>query len=162
AELAAAIFGRFESSVEGIRQAAFCNDYLSSDQFDRALETCEAALAIVPSSTAALYGKATALLQLERDQEALTTYEQLLDIDPAHQDALLGAGLAASRLDRRQDAMGFYNRYMEVNPGNVQVRMTVANDIAQTGDYISAFRILEDAIADNQDDRDFQQYLFSI
>ncbi len=161
-ELAASIFSRFESSVEGIRQAAFCNDYLSSDQFDRALETCEAALAIVPTSTAALYGKATALLQLERNEESLQVYEDLLEIDPAHQDALLGAGLAASRLDQRDQAMGFYNRYMEVNPGNVQVRMTVANDIAQTGDYISAFRILEGAIADEQDNVDFQKYLFSI
>lgn len=162
AELAASIFSRFETSVEGIRQAAFCNDYLSSDQYDRALETCEAALAIVPSSTAALYGKATALLQLERNQESLDVYEQLLDIDAAHQDALLGAGLAASRLDNRDAAMGFYNRYMEVNPGNVQVRMTVANDIAQTGDYISAFRILEPAVADEAENADFQQYLFSI
>lgn len=162
AELAAAIFSEFEQSVEGIRQAAFCNDYLSSSQFDRALETCETALAIVPRSTSALYGRATALLNLERSEEALATYNELLDIDPTHQDALLGAGLAASRLDRSDEAMGFYNRYLEVNPGNVQVRMTVANDIAQTGDYVSAYRVLEDAIADNADNTDFQEYLFSI
>lgn len=161
-EVAGAIFNSFEESVEGIRQAAFCNDYLSSSQFDTALETCERALAIVPQSTAALYGKATALLNLDRDAEALVTYEQLLNVDPTHQDALLGAGLAASRLDRGQDAMGFYNRYLEVNPGNVQVRMTVANDIAQTGDYISAYRVLETAIADSGDEVDFQRYLFAI
>lgn len=162
AELAAAIFTSFEESVEGIRQAAFCNDYLSSEQFDRALETCESALAIVPNSSAALYGKATALLRLERDDEALRTYEQLLQNDPTHQDALLGAGFAASRLERQSAAMGFYNRYMEVNPGNVEVRMTVANDIAQTGDYISAFRLLEPAITENKENLDFQKYLFSI
>lgn len=161
-ELAAAIFAQFEGAVEGIRQAAFCNDYLSSSQFDRALETCETALEIVPSSSLALYGKATALLNLERSEEALETYNELLEIDPTHQDALLGAGLAASRLERGDEAMTYYNRYLEVNPGNVQVRMTVANDIAQTGDYISAFRVLEDAIADNADNVDFQKYLFSI
>ncbi|MEX2583935.1 MAG: tetratricopeptide repeat protein [Gemmatimonadota bacterium] len=162
-ELAAAIFGEFSGSVEGIRQAAFCNDYLSSNQYERALETCNDALAIVPGSTSALYGKATALLNIEgRGAEALTTYEQLLEIDPTHQDALLGAGLAASRLDRRTEAMSFYNRYMEINPGNVDVRMTLASDIANTGDYISAFRLLEPAIEDAQDDADFQTYLFSI
>lgn len=161
-ELATSIFADFEESVEGIRQAAFCNDYLSSQQFDRALETCETALAIVPNSSAALYGKATALLNLERYQESLDTYNELLGHDPTHQDALLGAGLAASRLDQGDVAMSFYNRYLEVNPGNVQVRMTVANDIAQTGDYVSAFRVLETAIAENSDNTDFQEYLFSI
>ncbi|HET7276063.1 MAG TPA: tetratricopeptide repeat protein [Longimicrobiaceae bacterium] len=159
--LAQAIFTQFEQSVEGIRQAAFCNDYLSSQQFERALETCEAALAIVPRSTTALYGKATALLELDRGEEALAVYDELLEIDPAHENALLGAGLAASQLGR-ENAMDYYTRFLEINPGNVQVRMTIANDIAQTGDYISAFRVLETAIAENQDNVEFQQYLFSI
>ena len=160
--LAQAIFGRVEQSVEGIRQAAFCNDYLSSQQFDRALETCEKALVVVPTSTTGLYGKATALLNLERYPEALQTYDMLLEIDPAHQDALLGAGLAASRLQNSEQAMGYYTRYMEVNPGNVQVRMTVANDIAKTGDVISAYRLLEPALAENPDNVDFLKYFFNI
>lgn len=160
--LAQAIYSSVSQAIEGIRQAAFCNDYLSSQQFDRALETCEQALAVVPNSTSALYGKATALLNLEQPAEALALYDQLLEIDPAHQDALLGAGLAASQLGESQQAMGYYNRYLEVNPGNVQVLMTVANDIAKTGDYESAYRILEPAIAENSQDADFQEYLFSI
>lgn len=160
--LAQAIYGAVSRAVEGIRQAAFCNDYLSSQQFDRALETCEEAISIVPTSTSALYGKATALLQLERSEEALEVYEQVLELDPAHEDALLGAGLAASRLGETPRAMSFYTRFLEVNPGNVQVRMTVANDIAQTGDYESAYRVLEPALAENADNTDFQSYLFSI
>src|SRR5690606_9233704 len=104
----------------------FCNDYLSSSQYDRALTTCESALEVVPNSTAALYGKATALLNLERPEEALETYERLLELDNTHQDALLGAGLAASQLERTDDALEFYNRYLELNPGNVQVRQVVA------------------------------------
>jgi tetratricopeptide (TPR) repeat protein len=161
-ELASAIFHSFTESMEGISQASFCNDYLSSDQYDRALETCDAALAIVPNSSTALYGRATALLYLDREEEALAAYEQLLEIDPTHADALLGAGLAASRLDRSQQAMGFYNRYLEINPGNVQVRMAVTNDIAQTGDYVSAYRVLATAFAENRDNEEYQRYLFSI
>lgn len=160
--LAQAIFAGVEQRVEGIRQAAFCNDYLSSQQFERALETCDQALAIVPQSTSALYGRATALLNLDREQESLQTYRDLLEVDPTHQDALLGAGLAASRLDQSSEAQGFYRRYMEINPGNVQVRMTVANDIAQTGDYVSAFRMLEPVIQEERENVDFMRYLFSI
>jgi tetratricopeptide (TPR) repeat protein len=161
-ELAAAIFSDFERSVEGIRQAAFCNDYLSSSQYDQALQNCESALAIVPTSSSALYGKATALLNLDRNEDALATYNQLLQVDQSHQDALLGAGLAASRLARSEDAMGYYRRYLEINPGSADVRMTVANDIAQTGDYVSAFRVLELGLADNTENTDFQSYLFQM
>ncbi len=159
--LAQAIFSQFQTSVQGIAQAAYCNDYLASQNFEQALTTCEAALAIVPRSTTALYGKATALLNLDRIEEALASYDELLEVDPTHEDALLGAGLAASQLER-PDAMNYYTRYLEINPGNVQVRMTIANDIAQTGDYVSAYRVLETAIAENQDNVDFQKYLFSI
>lgn len=101
------------------------------------------------------------MLRLERDAEALQAFEQLLEIDPAHEGALLGAGLAAIRLGRA-DGMTFYNRYLEVNPGNVDVRLRVANDIAQAGDFVSAFRVLEPAIAENAANRDYQLYVFAI
>jgi tetratricopeptide (TPR) repeat protein len=161
-QLAQAIFAEFEQSVEGIRLAAFCNEYLASQQFDRALETCERALEIVPHSTAALYGKATALYHEERYDESLATYQQLLQIDEAHQDGLLGAGLAASHLERSEDALRHYNRYLELNPGDVQVRMAVAGQIVDADDVVSAFRILQPAIADNRENLDFQQYLAQV
>jgi tetratricopeptide (TPR) repeat protein len=161
-ELAAAIFASFTEAAEGIRLATFCNDYLSSEQYDRALETCESALQIVPTSTTALYGKATALLYLDREEEAIAIYDDLLELDPTNEDALLGAGFAASRLGRSPDAMGYYRRYLEINPGNVQIRMSVASDVAQAGDVVSAFRILETAIAESRDDVDFQTFLFAV
>jgi tetratricopeptide (TPR) repeat protein len=50
---------------------------------------------------------------------------------------------------------------MEVNPGNVDVRMTVAYEISQTGDAVSAYRLLEPVVAENRDNADFQKFLFS-
>lgn len=162
--LGAALFAAVESSIAGVQQAAACNDYLSSQQYERALETCDNALAVVPTSSAAQYGRATALLQLERYQESLDSYEALLAADPTNQDALLGGGLAASNLDRSDDALAFYNRYLELNPGNVQVRMTVAGEIATTGDYVSAYEVLAPAMNDEEyrDDPEFQRFLFSL
>jgi tetratricopeptide (TPR) repeat protein len=161
-ELAANIFVGFGRAVEGIAQAGYCNDYLSSNNFEQALQNCEAALAIVPTSGTALYGKATALLQLDRNEEALEAYRALLEVDPTHSDALLGAGLAASRLTQREDAMAFYRRYLQINPGSADVRMTVANDIAQAGDYVSAFRVLELGMAELREHTEFQTYLFQM
>lgn len=160
----AAIFAAVESSIEGIRQAAACNDYLSSQQYERALETCDNALEVVPTSSAARYGRATALLQLERYEESLEEYEELLATDETNQDALLGAGFAASNLTRSDEALAFYNRYLELNPGNVQVRMTVAGEIAKTGDYVSAYEVLAPAMddAEYRDDPEFQRFLFSL
>ncbi|MBA4158776.1 MAG: tetratricopeptide repeat protein [Gemmatimonadetes bacterium] len=161
-QLAQSIFQQLESSIQGIALASFCNDYLASQQFDRALENCERALEIVPQSTLALYGMATALFHEERFDEALATYERLLTVDPTHQDALLGAGLTASQLDQSQQALGYYNRYLELNPGDITIRMRVAGDIAQTGDVVSAYRVLEPALAENTDNLDFQQYLAQV
>src|SRR5690606_24136618 len=151
-----------ERSMEGIRQAAFCNDHVSSENYTQALETCERALAIVPENSTALYGHATALLNLDRPEDALAEYQKLLTVNETHANALLGAGLAASRLDRSDEAMGFYRRYMEVNPGNVQVRMTLAYQVAQTEDYVSALDLLQPVASDNTDNLEFQRFLFGI
>jgi tetratricopeptide (TPR) repeat protein len=161
-QLAQAIFADFEQSVQGMLQAAFCADYLASEQFERALENCENALAILPNSTAALYGRATALFHQEQYEDALGTYARLLEIDPVHQDALLGAGLAASQLERTEQALGYYRSYMELNPDDPQVRMKVAGDIAQAGDVVSAYHVLEPGIQANIDNVDYQQYLANV
>src|SRR5690606_15833181 len=161
-ELADSIFSALESSIEGLRQAAACNDQLASQQYERALTLCDSALAVVPTSTSALYGKATALLQLERYEEALAAYDDLLQRENTHQDALLGAGLAASNLGRTEDAREYYNRYLELNPGNAQVRMRAATEIAGAGDYVSAYEVLQPVADQFQTDLEFQRFLFSL
>jgi tetratricopeptide (TPR) repeat protein len=161
-QLAQSIFQRLESQLQAIAQAAFCNEYLASQQFDRAMENCRRALEVVPTSTLALYGMATAHFHEGQYAESLDHYRRLLEVDPTHQDGLLGAGLAASRLEQSQEALGFYNRYLELNPGDVQVRMAVAGQIVEAGDVISAFHVLQPAIADNRENLDFQQYLAQV
>jgi tetratricopeptide (TPR) repeat protein len=160
--LASAVYERFQATMEGLRLAVFCNDYLSSQQYETALETCRRALAIVPGSPSALYGIAGAHLGMEDYAQAYSYYQQLLQVDPLHTDGLLGAGFAASRLERSSDALGYYNRYLEVNPDDVQVRLGVAGEIAQTGDVVSAFRVLEPVIQENLEDIDFQLYLAQV
>jgi len=160
--LASAVYQSFEQTMQGLRLAVFCNDYVSSQQFDLALETCQRALQIVPESPTALFGMAGAYLGLENFEQAYDYYRQLLAVDPLHEDALLGAGFAASRLERSTEALAYYNRYLEVNPGDVQVRLGVAGEIAQTGDVISAFHVLEPVISENLEDLEFQLYVAQV
>lgn len=157
-QLGQAIYDELHQSIQGILLASFCNDYLSSEQFEQALDNCEQALEIMPTGTAALYGKATALFHLDQHQESLETYRRLLEIDSHHQDALLGAGLAASSLQRTDEALVFYRQYMELNPEDPQVRMKVAGDVAQAGDVVSAYEILQPGLQANLDNIDYQQY----
>lgn len=160
--LAQNIFSGLEQKIEGIRQAVFCNDKISTQQYEEAIETCDAALAVVPGNTTALYSKATALYNLDRIPESLDIYDEVLRIDENNSNALLGAGLAASKSGQTQKATGYYLRYMELNPGDATVRMKVAGDIAATDDYVSAYEVLAPAASDNLDNLDYQQYLAQV
>jgi tetratricopeptide (TPR) repeat protein len=160
--LAQAVFTGFQQQIEGLRMAVFCNDYLASSDYDRALDLCDRALAVVPNSPTAMYGRAAALMQLERDEEALEAFQALLRIDPLHENALMGEGFVASRMGRNDLALQAYTRYLELNPDDPGVRMRVAGESAKAGDVVTAFRILQPGIAENQDDADFQKYLLQV
>ena len=159
--LAQEIFTRFQSSLEGVRLAAECNVQATAQSWSAALTACDQALAIIPASNAAMFGRATALRGLERHEEALETYERLLAADPAHQDALLGAGISASAAGESEDAAGFYNRYLEVNPG-LPARTQVAATAAQNEDFLTALRVLEPGITEGQGNVEFQRLLFNV
>lgn len=139
--LAQAAFASFQQSIQGIRMAAFCNDYLASQQFDRALENCEQALQIVPQSTLALYGKATALynLALANGAAAPAPGEEGLE---AVIDTVAGAA-AAPAMDpaaaaRMQEALQTYQQVLEIDPNHQD---------ALLGAGVAASRLGQDAMA---------------
>lgn len=148
--LAAAIVAQFSEKAEGLRLAVQCREQAAAQQFEGALAICDQALALVPRSSSALAGRAAALSGLERWAEAATTYQQLLEIDPANQDALLGAGIAASRAGDRENAATYYTRYLEINGSDLPARLALVGRIIPTTDFVSAFGVLQPAIAENQ------------
>lgn len=160
--LARAIVSEFQQKAEGLRLAIQCGSQVLAQQYEPALASCDQALALVPRSTTALAGRAAALLRLERWADASTTYGQLLEIDPANQDALLGAGLAASRAGQADAAVGFYNRYLEVNGSDVAARSALVGQIVPTGDFVSAFRVLEPVVAENATNAELQQTFVAV
>ena len=159
AQAAQHIFQSFESYVKQISLAAFCNDYLASQQWAQALENCNQALAINPNSQTALKMKGMALYRMgmtpeqtevtdsARLREAYDVYKQVLALNPVEQDAMKQAGIVAARLGMAEQSRQHFREYMELNPGDAAVRLAIAGEASRSGDAEGALRIVEEGLA---------------
>ena len=140
------ILDTFDAWQTQLRHRVFCQDYMNSENWVRALENCEIALEINPGTVEVLYQKAFILREMDRREEALEVLNQLLEQDPIHQDALKLAGITATELDQSEEAQDYFARYMELNPGDVGVRLQIATDIANAGDPAQAMAFAEEVM----------------
>ena len=156
AAAATRIFDDFEKYVNQIRLTNFCVDYLSSQQYENALEACQQSLAINDQSVAAQYATARVLEALERYQESYDALKVVLELNPAHEQALLSAGSVASRLAEtdsirqqqlREEALGFYRQHLDLNPGSIEVRLRIASELNSSGDPQAALSLVQEGLA---------------
>jgi tetratricopeptide (TPR) repeat protein len=145
-QAASHIIQTFSDFVAGLRSLTFCAEYLSSEDYETALQHCETALDIDPRSTTGLYQHAQALQGLERHEEAYESLEQLLEVDPLHENAHYLAGIVATHLERDRVAIEHFESYLELNPGNVDIRLRLAQDVAQAGNPFAAYQMLQEGI----------------
>jgi len=170
AQAASHIYGSFENYVKQISLAAFCADYLASQQWPNALENCNQALAINPNSQVALMGKGMALYRMgmAADQSAVTdsaklteslgVYKKVLEINPVNQDAMRQAGVIAARLGQAEASRQYFRQYMELNPGDVGVRLAIASEASKNGDPEGALRIIEEGLKNDSTSVDLMTY----
>jgi tetratricopeptide (TPR) repeat protein len=159
AQAAQHIYQSFENYVKQISLAAFCRDYLTSQQYQLALDNCNQALAINPNSQTALNMKGMALyrLSMNTDQSAVTdsvrlneafnVYRKVLELNPVDQDALKQAGIVAARLGQADASRTYFRQYLELNPGDANVRLAIADEAAKSGDTEGALRLIEEGLA---------------
>lgn len=164
------IFQSFESYVKQISLAAFCRDYLASQQWAQALENCNQALTINPNSQTALNMKGMALYRsaMAPDQstvqdsarlkEAFDVYRKVIELNPVDQDALKQAGIIAARLGQADQSRTYFRQYMELNPGDASVRLAIAGEAARSGDAEGALRIVEEGLAADTGNVDLATY----
>lgn len=154
------IVASFETYVQQLEHAYYCNDYLESSNWQSALESCDRALEINAQGKTALYGKGQALWKLDRLEEALEVNEQLLEMEQGlHQDALLTAALIAAALGDNEKSDRYLNDYLELDPGNKDVRLKVATDAAEAGNPEGALKIIEDGLkGDHANDLTMLEY----
>jgi tetratricopeptide (TPR) repeat protein len=136
----------FGTYVRQLSLVLFCNEDLESENWEQALARCSEAVQLNPRSVSGLYGRGSALAQLERHEEALAAFQTLLEVDQLNQDAMLHAGILTARLGRSDESLTFFQRYLELNPGSEEVRLKVATDLANAGDPAGALRLLEDVV----------------
>ncbi|MGQ0563434.1 MAG: tetratricopeptide repeat protein [Gemmatimonadota bacterium] len=164
------IYSSFERYVKQISLAAFCADYLASQQWPNALENCNQALEINPNSQVALMGKGMALYRMGMDanqtevadsarlNEAEAVYKQVIALNPVHQDALRQLGIITARLGSAEESRQYFRQYMELNPGDVGVRLTIAAEAQKGGDPEGALRIVEEGLQNDSANVDLNSY----
>lgn len=134
----------FQNYVRMLQVVTYCDDYLRSSQWQEALDNCNQAIELNPKSTHAIYGRGSALMNMERMDEALAAFEQVVQLDPINQEALLAAAVVASKLGQEEVSRRHLNEYLALNPGDIQVRLNIATKIAQEGDPIAAVALIEE------------------
>jgi tetratricopeptide (TPR) repeat protein len=123
-----------------------CNDYLQAESWQQALDQCNQALELNPTSITAQYGRGSALAKMEQPEEALAAFKAVLELDELNQDAMMHAGILSAQLQRQDESQAYFQRYLELNPGNEQVRLKIATDLANAGDPAGALQLVEAAM----------------
>ena len=153
-EAAKQIFDQFTKMEAGLSQAAFCYEYLSSNQWQQAIDNCDAALKVNPASARAAMGKAfglysQAIATEPADQAKLTAayelYKKVLENNYEH-DAMRMAGIIAARLGLNEESRKYFAQYLELNPGDVSVRLQIASEQAKAGDHEGALKVVEEGL----------------
>lgn len=161
-QAAQTILQTFDQWQTQLRHTVFCQQYMESETWDRAMENCDRALEINPTSIDALYMKAFILRETDRPDQSLAALDNLLEVNPIHEDALKLAGIVATESGSPVQAREYFDRFMELNPDDVGVRLTVATDIANAGDPAAAMLIAQegrDALPDTVVDMTLTTYI---
>ena len=173
-DAAARIHTAFQNYVQQLRTASICVEYVGSQQWERALETCESALSINPKMVSALYARGRAKLGLAegmegtngdsgdkdgRLREALADFDAVLEQNPVHEGALQSAGYAATLLGESEMALGYYRHMLELDPTNTDIRVRVALDLMNNGDPAGALALAREGLDHAPDDATLKLYI---
>jgi tetratricopeptide (TPR) repeat protein len=145
-QVAQQVVQAFGTYIRQVSLVTFCHDYIQSQAWQNALDTCNQAVELNPRSIDAQYMRGSALRELERTEESLDAFRKVLELDPMHLEALLSAGIATAKMGQQDQSQGYFKQYLELNPGNEEVRLSIATQLANAGDPAGALRLLEEAL----------------
>lgn len=156
------ILEAFGAQVTYLKALQFCQEYLAANQFEDALRNCDEAISLRPEAMQALYFHARTLMGLERWTDARPELEQVVAEDPAKEDAIQSLAFVCAQLGDTQCANDYYGKYLDFNPDDAEVRLNIAFNLAQAGDYDGAIVILQDGLSRDDQNAAMWQYLGNV
>jgi tetratricopeptide (TPR) repeat protein len=152
------VMGEFEQMVQTVQNIAFCGSEYNSQNWDQALTYCSRAVELAPDSRDARFALARSQMELERYEESLENFQILLEESPRNDRYLQNAGWVAAQLEERDLAREYYHRYLDINPDDARVRINVAFELAQIGDYFGAMSLVEEGIERDPDNVNLHEH----
>jgi tetratricopeptide (TPR) repeat protein len=115
-------------------------------EFEGAIRYYTAAVAIRPSSTAALYNLGNALYEQRKLDEAVSEYRKAVELDPKHVRAHNNLGNALRDQRKLDEAVAEYRKAVELRPGNAGAHYHLGNALRATKDLDGAERAYREAV----------------
>lgn len=143
-QAASHIVEAFNTYTRQLTVLTSCDEYIRGESWEQALQSCTEAVELNPQSTSGNYLRGSALLKLDRPAEALPAFEAVLAVDPINSEALLAAGYTAAQLKQRDVSQRYLHEYLAMNPGNIDVRLSIATELANQGDPAGALQLVEE------------------
>ena len=123
------------------------NICLADQQFEWAIASYDAALAIKPNYHETLNNKGNALSDLGRYEDAIASYEAALAIKPDDHEVLYNKGYALDELGRYEDAIASYDAALAIKPDDDYALIGKGVTLSNLGCYEEAIACYEEAIA---------------
>ena len=136
--------------------AAMAGVHIAMDRFDEAREELETAVRLNPnlSDAQSLLGEITGAFG--RLDEAIAYYRKAYALDPVSPHAVILLSDVLRVSGRIDEAMSLLSRAKQLYPSNVHVSQGIAICHAESEDYVTARKILEEALRANPDEHDVQ------
>lgn len=136
----------FQKFLEDLKVAVYCEQYVSSQSWQDALDNCTRAVQANPKNKNANLLLGAVHYNMGNYEQAKGAYRNVLEIEPLHEDAMFRLGVVYSRQDSTEKAMEYFRQYLELNPGDIQIRMTIAADAATAGGPEASLAVVEEGM----------------
>jgi tetratricopeptide (TPR) repeat protein len=134
--------------------------YYSRQDFAKALQLCQKALAIYPAFESGAYNSVLALMKMEQWQEASRAVDLLLTGKQTRPAYLLLKGAILNRLNRGEMALGYLRQALKTAPNNRNVLMNIGIALGLSQHYRQAQWFFSRAI--HASHRDIRPYFYLI
>jgi len=94
------------------------NKYLENKQYDKAMESFEAAIRENPNSAIGYIGKGRVFAEMKKNEEALAEFQKAVDKEPGNAISWVNRGNGYSRMRKFDLAIADYEKAISIDPAN--------------------------------------------